>query len=157
VRQGGPHSSQGTGFILNGGIKRQHACDSLPSQTNGQVEHSDRTLQVVIAKLSSRRLPASLPLRVPTPYKLMLGRAPPREDGAAIEAVLVDEWVKGLRAAHEEARKLISANIEGKQQDQVASATEYGLPTGGVPSNSERDSGGREPNTTDGVQAGRGR
>jgi len=26
----------------------------------------------------------------------MLGRAPPSKDGAAIEAILVDEWVKGL-------------------------------------------------------------
>jgi len=51
----------------------------------------------------------------------MLGRAPPSEDGAAIEAIPVDEWVKGLRAAQEEARKLISANIEGEQQDRVAS------------------------------------
>jgi len=39
-----------------------------------------------------------------TPYKLVLGRAPPIKDGEA----LVDEWVKGLCTAQEEARKLIS-------------------------------------------------
>jgi len=40
-----------------------------------------------------------------TPYKAMLGRAPPSKDGAAIEAILVDKWAKGLHAAQEEAGK----------------------------------------------------
>jgi len=51
----------------------------------------------------------------------MLGRAPTSKDGAAIEAVLVNKWVKGLHVAQEEARKLILANIEGEQQDWVKS------------------------------------
>jgi len=33
----------------------------------------------------------------------------------------MDEWVQELRIAQEEARKLISANIESEEQDQVES------------------------------------
>jgi len=45
-----------------------------------------------------------------TPYKVMLGRAPPSEDGSIREPVLMDEWVQELSA--EEASGLIAANIE---------------------------------------------
>jgi len=52
-----------------------------------------------------------------TPYKAMLGRAPPSKDGAATESIPMDGWVQELRVAQEEARKLISANIKSEQQD----------------------------------------
>jgi len=51
----------------------------------------------------------------------MLGRAPPRKDGAATESIPMDEWVQELQVAQEEARKLILANIKSEQQDQVES------------------------------------
>jgi len=54
-----------------------------------------------------------------TPYEAMLGRAPPSKDRVATEPILMDEWVQELRVAQEEARKLISGNIESDQQDQV--------------------------------------
>jgi len=53
-----------------------------------------------------------------TPFKAMLGRAPPSKDGVATELILMHEWVQELWVAHEEARKLISANIKSEQQDQ---------------------------------------
>jgi len=57
-----------------------------------------------------------------TPYKVMLGRAPPSEDRVATELILMDEWVQELSVAQEEAaRKLILANIESEQQDRVES------------------------------------
>jgi len=56
-----------------------------------------------------------------TPYKAMLGRAPPSKDGVATESIPMDEWVQELCVAQEEARKLILANIKSKQQDQVES------------------------------------
>jgi len=56
-----------------------------------------------------------------TPYKAMLGRAPPSKDGVATESILMDKWVQELQVAQEEARKLILANIESEQQDQVES------------------------------------
>jgi len=56
-----------------------------------------------------------------TPYEAMLGRAPPSEDGVATQSIPMDEWVQELRVAQEEARKLISANIESEQQDRVES------------------------------------
>jgi len=54
---------------------------------------------------------------VHTPYKAMLGRAPPSKDRVATELILMDKWVQELRVAQEEARKLISANIKSEQQD----------------------------------------
>jgi len=54
-----------------------------------------------------------------TPYEAMLGRAPPSEDRAATELIPMDEWVQELCVAQEEARKLISGNIESEQQDRV--------------------------------------
>jgi len=56
-----------------------------------------------------------------TPYESMLGRAPPSEDRAATELILMDGWVQELLIAQEEARKLILANIKSEQQDQVES------------------------------------
>jgi len=52
-----------------------------------------------------------------TPYKVMLGRAPPSEDRVATELILMDEWVQELCVAQEEAQKLILANIKCEQQD----------------------------------------
>jgi len=56
-----------------------------------------------------------------TPYKAMLGRAPPSEDGVATESILMDEWVHELCIAQEKARKLILANTKSEQKDQVES------------------------------------
>jgi len=47
-----------------------------------------------------------------TPYKAMLGRAPPSEDRAAIELIPMGEWVQALCIAQEEARKLILATLK---------------------------------------------
>jgi len=52
-----------------------------------------------------------------TPYKAMLGRAPPSEDRVATESIPMDEWVQELCIAQEEARKLILANIKSEQKD----------------------------------------
>jgi len=51
----------------------------------------------------------------------MLGRAPPSKDRVTTESILMDKWVQELHIAQEEARKLILANIESEQQDQVES------------------------------------
>jgi len=112
-------------------IKRQYSTAYHP-QTNGQVERFNRTLKTMIAKFLNGRqdnwdvyLPAFLyayrtsPHKSTghTPYEVMLSRAPPSEDGAATESIPMDEWVQELRVAQEEARKLISANIESEQQE----------------------------------------
>jgi len=47
----------------------------------------------------------------------MLGRAPPSKDRVATELIPMDEWVQEVCIAQEEARKLISANIESEQKD----------------------------------------
>jgi len=60
-----------------------------------------------------------------TPYKAMLGRAPPSKDRAATELIPMDEWVQELRTAQEEARKLILANIKSEQQDRVESTPHW--------------------------------
>jgi len=127
-------SNQGLGFVaeLNSelsrqwGIKRQYAMAYHP-QTDRQVEWFNRTLKAMIAKFMNGRqdswdvyLPAFLnaPRMSPhksmghTPYKAMLGRAPPSEDGVATELIPMDEWVQELLVAQEEARKLILANIK---------------------------------------------
>jgi len=52
-----------------------------------------------------------------TPYKAMLGRAPPSKDRVATESIPMDERVQELCVEQEEARKLILANIENEQQD----------------------------------------
>jgi len=52
-----------------------------------------------------------------TPYKAMLGRAPPSKDRVATESIPMDEWVQELCVAQEEAQKLILANIRSEQQD----------------------------------------
>jgi len=99
-------------------------------QTNRQVEGFNRTLKTMIAKNGRQDnwdvyLPAFLyayrtsPHKSTghTPYKAMLGRAPPSKDGVATESILMDEEVQELLVAQEEARKLILANIESEQQD----------------------------------------
>jgi len=110
-----------------------------------------------------------------TPYKAMLGRAPPSEGGVATELILMDEWVQELRIAQEEARKLILANIKSEQQDRVESMPHW-LRTweagdqvmlradrkGKGWSKASRSSVTTDRvqnlrNTMDGVQAGRGR
>jgi len=131
-------SNQGPEFVaeLNGelsrqcGIKRQYATAYHP-QTNGQVEWFNRMLKAMIAKFMNGRqdnwdiyLPAffyayrtSLHKSTGhTPYKAMLGRAPSSEDRAATESILMGKWVQELGVAHEEARKLILANIESEQK-----------------------------------------
>jgi len=171
------------------GIKRQYVTAYHP-QTNGQVEWFNRMLKTMIAKFVNGRqdnwdvyLPAFLytyrtsPHKSTghTPYKAMLGRAPPREDRAATESIPMDEWVQELRVAQEEARKLISGNIKSEQQDQVEpmphwsqkwkagdQVTLWADCKGKGQSKASRSSatmdGVRNPrNTTDGVQAGRGR
>jgi len=87
----------------------------------------------------------------------------------------MDEWVQELHVAQEEARKLISANIESEQQDRVEpmphwsrtwkggdQVTLWADRKGKGQSKASRSSattdGVRNPrNTADGVQAGRGR
>jgi len=54
-----------------------------------------------------------------TPYEEMLGRALPSKDRVATELIPMDEWVQELCVAQKEARKLILANIESEQQDQM--------------------------------------
>jgi len=105
-------------------------------QTNGQVEQFNRMLKAMIAKFVNGRqdnwdidLPAFLyayrtsPHKSTghTPNKAMLGRAPPSKARVATKSILMEEWVQELCIAQEEARKLISANIEKEQQDQVES------------------------------------
>jgi len=83
------------------GIKRQYAMAYHP-QTNGQVERFNRTLKAMIAKFVNGRqdnwdinLPAFLyaystsPHKSTrhTPYKAMLGRAPPSKEGVATESI----------------------------------------------------------------------
>jgi len=60
-----------------------------------------------------------------TPYKAMLGRAPPSKDRAATDSIPMDEWVQELHVAQEEARKLILASIKSEQQDQVDSTPHW--------------------------------
>jgi len=115
------------------GIKRQYATAYHP-KTKGQVEWFNRKLKTMIAKFVNGRqdnwdvylLAFLYAYRMSphkstghTPYKAMLGRAPPSEDGAATESIPMDEWVQELHVAQEEARKLILGNIKSEQQDQV--------------------------------------
>jgi len=95
-------SNQGPEFVVElncellrqRGIKRQYATAYYP-QTNGQVEQFNRTIKTMIAKFVNGRqdnwnvyLPAFLyayrtsPHKSTghTPYKAMLGRAPPSKD-----------------------------------------------------------------------------
>jgi len=117
------------------GIKRQYAMAYHP-QTNGQVERFNRMLKTMIAKFVNGRqdnwdvyLPAFLyayrmsPHKSTghTPYKGMLGRAPPSKDRVATGLIPMDEWVQELGVAQEEARKLILANIKSEQQDRMES------------------------------------
>jgi len=134
-------SNQGLEFVVElncelsrqWGIKRQYAMAYHP-QTNGQVERFNRTLKTMIAKFLNGRqdnwdiylLAFLYAYRTSphkstghTPYKAMLGRAPPSKDGAATELITMDEWVQELHIAQEEARKLILANIKSEQQDRV--------------------------------------
>jgi len=134
-------SNQGPEFVVElnrelsrqWGIKRQYAMAYHP-QTNGQVERFNRMLKTMITKFVNGRqdnwdvyLPAFLyayrtsPHKSTrhTPYKAMLGRAPPSKDRAAAESIQMDEWVQELRVAQEEARKLILGNIESEQKDRV--------------------------------------
>jgi len=140
-------SNQGPEFVVElncelsrqQGIKRQYATAYHP-QTNGQVERFNRMLKAMTAKFVNGRqdnwdiyLPAFLyAYRTSlhkstghTPYKAMLGRAPPSEDRAATESIPMDEWVQELCIAREEARKLISANIESEKQDRVESTPHW--------------------------------
>jgi len=86
------------------GIKRQYAMAYHP-QTNGQVEWFNRTLKTMIAKFVNGRqdnwdvyLPAFLYAHRTsphnstghTPYKAMLGRAPPSKEGMATESIQMD-------------------------------------------------------------------
>jgi len=171
------------------GIKRQYAMAYHP-QTNGQVEQFNRMLKAMIAKFVNGRqdnwdvslLAFLYDYRTSlhkstghTPYKAMLGRAPPSEDRVTTESIPMDEWVQELRVAQEEARKLILANIRSEQQDQVESMRHWsrtweagdqvmlqadckGKGWSKESRNSATTDRARNPrNTTDGVQAGRGR
>jgi len=171
------------------GIKRQYATAYHP-QTKGQVEWFNRMLKTMITNFVNGRqdnwdvylLAFIYAYRMSphkstghTPYKAMLGRAPPSEDRAATESIPMDEWVQELRVAQEEARKLILGNIKSEQQDQVEptphwswtwkagdQVTLWADRKGKGQSKASRSSattdGVRNPrNTVDSVQAGRGR
>jgi len=190
-------SNQGTEFVVElncklsrqWGIKRQYAMAYHP-QTNRQVEQFNRMLKTMIAKFVNGRqdnwdiyLPAFLYTHRTSPhkstghipYKAMLGRAPPSEDGVATELILMDKWVQELHIEQEEARKLIWANIKSEQQDQVEStphqsrtweagdqvtlqADRKGKGWSKASRSSATTDRVQNPrNTADGVQAGRGR
>jgi len=103
------------------GIKRQYAMAYTPKLMDRLSGSTGCSTEWQAGQLG--HLPASLTLHIQdeplghTPYKPMLGRAPPSEDGAATESIPMDEWVQELLIAQEEARKLISANIKSEQKD----------------------------------------